>query len=127
MTPYLIEFPETGSSSIGFISIAQKLPFGIKRVYWTYYTPQDVNRGGHAHKDLEQVLIAVCGTIVVHTEMANGESNRFILDKPNKGLYLPSNCWRDMKYTHNAIQVCLASKEYEPNDYIRNYGEFKQK
>lgn len=127
MNPYLIEFPKIGNSGIGYVSICERenLPFKVNRVYWTYYTPEDVNRGGHAHLDLEQILIAVCGTIIVHTENSKGESNRFILDTPNKGLYLPKMCWRSMKYTHSAIQVCLASEQYSELDYIRSYETFK--
>ena len=126
MNPYLINFPKIGSTSIGYVSIAEgdNLPIKVNRVYWTYFTPEDVARGGHAHKQLEQVLIAVSGTIIVHTETKD-ESNRFILSSPNQGLYIPSGCWRTMKYTHNAIQICLASMEYKESDYIRSYQEFK--
>lgn len=125
MNPYLIEFPKKGARDIGYLSISEKMPFDVKRVYWTYYTPEDVARGGHSHKELEQILVAVSGTVIVHTETKDGISNRFILDSPTVGLYLPKNCWRDMKYTHNAIQICLASHEYDEQDYIRNYQTFK--
>ena len=59
--PTIIEFPKIGSSELGYITIAEaqkNIPFDIKRVYWTYFTPQDVVRGGHAHKNLEQVIFA---------------------------------------------------------------------
>jgi hypothetical protein len=126
MNPYLINFPKIGNPSMGYVSISEgvNLPIKVNRVYWTYFTPEDVARGGHAHKQLEQVLIAVSGTIIIHTETKT-DSNRFILSSPSQGLYIPAGCWRTMKYTHNAIQVCLASMEYRESDYIRSYQEFK--
>ena len=58
--PYLIDFPKIGEPSLGYISVAEKnnLPFIPKRVYWTYFTPENIERGGHAHIELQQVLIA---------------------------------------------------------------------
>ena len=58
-TPHLIEFPKIGKPELGFISIAEKenLPFVPKRIYWTYFTPEDVERGGHSHYDLHQILV----------------------------------------------------------------------
>lgn len=124
--PYIIEFPKIGESSLGYISIAEKtnLPFVPKRVYWTYYTPEEVERGAHAHFELEQILIAVAGKITVTTELKNGERAQYVLDSPSKGLYIPKMCWRTMKYSHNAVQVCIASQEYDENDYIRDYNKF---
>ncbi len=125
MTPHLINFPKIGSRDIGYLSFAEKLPFKINRVYWTYHTPSDVARGGHSHKELEQVLLALSGTITIYTENLNGESNRFILSNQSQGLYLPQQTWRDIKYSHDAIQLCLASLEYDEKDYIRSYNQFK--
>jgi hypothetical protein len=124
--PYLIEFPQTGNSSLGYISIAEKenLPFVPKRVYWTYFTPNEIERGGHSHYDLEQILVAVAGKIIVTTELKDGTKNEFILDSPNQGLFIPKMCWRTMKYNHNAVQMCIASIEYDNADYIREYSEF---
>lgn len=125
-SPHLIQFPKIGQSSLGYISIAEKenLPFIPKRVYWTYYTPEEVERGGHSHYELQQILVAVAGKIIVTTELKNGEKQEFILDSPDKGLYIPKMCWRTMKYTHNAVQMCIASIEYDTKDYIRDYEDF---
>ena len=125
--PCIIEFPKLGKSSYGYISPAEKenLPFEVKRIYWTYYTPEDVERGGHSHIDLQQILIAVAGTITVNTETLNGHKQVFILDNPSIGLLIPKLCWREMKYTHNAVQMCIASIVYDERDYIRNYNDFK--
>ena len=125
--PCIIEFPKLGKSSYGYISPAEKenLPFEVNRVYWTYYTPEDVERGGHSHIDLQQILIAMAGTITVKTEILTGYKQTFILDNPSKGLLIPKLCWREMKYTHNAVQMCIASIIYDEKDYIRDYNDFK--
>lgn len=124
--PFLIEFPKIGGPALGYISVAEKenLPFEPKRIYWTYFTPEEVERGGHSHYDLRQILLAVAGKIEVSTELLSGEKETFVLDKPNVGLYIPKMCWRNMRYTHNAVQICIASIEYDEKDYIREYSEF---
>lgn len=124
--PYIIEFPKIGNSNLGYISVAENdnIPFKIKRVYWTYFTPDDVIRGGHAHYELQQVLIAVSGKIIIKIEMPGEMEKEFILDSPNYGLYLPKLAWGTMKYTHNTVQMCLANLPYNESDYIRNYSEF---
>lgn len=125
--PYLLEYSRFGDPTLGYISVAEKesFPFEVKRVYWTYFTPEDVRRGGHAHYNLEQILIAVAGRIVITTETLNGDKDEFILDKPNIGLFIPKMCWREMQYSHNAVQVCIASLAYSEEDYIRDYQLFK--
>jgi hypothetical protein len=127
--PHILEFKRIGDSSLGYISVAEKdaLPFEVKRVYWTYFTPEDVQRGGHAHYDLEQILIAVAGRIIVKTELLDGSKEEFVLDKPNTGLFIPKMCWREMQYTHNAVQICIASLAYTEDDYIRDYQIFQDK
>lgn len=125
--PKLINFNKIGSPSLGYISVAENvdnIPFEVKRVYWTYYTPQDVTRGGHAHHDLEQVIVAVSGTITFTTEDLKGNKEEFILDSPDKGLYIPKLIWRDIKFSHNAVLLCMASEKYLESDYIRDYKTF---
>jgi hypothetical protein len=125
--PQILEFQKTGSSELGYISIVEQLsniPFEINRVYWTYFTPQNVERGGHANIDKEMVLVAVSGIIEVYTELQNGLKEAFLLDRPDIGLYMPKLCWHTMKYSHNAVQVVIASNLYSKGDYIRDYNEF---
>ncbi len=126
--PHIINFPKIGDSVQGYISVAenQNLPFAVKRVYWTYFTPESVERGGHAHYDLEQILVAVAGSIKISIELSGGIKNDYTLDKPNVGLYIPKMTWRTMQYTHNAVQMCIASMAYEEKDYIRDYETFKK-
>ncbi|CAM2918923.1 WxcM-like domain-containing protein [Chryseobacterium flavum] len=126
--PHIITFDKIGSSELGYITIAEarkNIPFDIQRVYWTYYTPQDVTRGGHAHKKLQQVIFAVSGIITFNTEDKEGNKETFILDHPTKGLFIPELIWRDIQFSHNAVLLCLASELYDENDYFRDFEEFK--
>lgn len=127
MKPYLIEFDSIGSASLGYISVAEQLkniPFEIKRTYWTYFTPQNVLRGGHANIEKELVLVAVAGTIQIDIELQDGYKESFVLQRPDRGLYLPNLCWHTMQYSHSAVQMVLASNFYSPDDYIRDYHTF---
>ncbi|HFK5507372.1 sugar 3,4-ketoisomerase [Elizabethkingia anophelis] len=125
--PHIITFDKIGSSELGYITIAEaqkNIPFDIKRVYWTYYTPQDVVRGGHAHKALKQVIFAVAGIIKFNTIDSKGNKETFILDHPVKGLYIPNLIWRDIHFSHNAVLLCLASEHYAEEDYFRDYEDY---
>jgi hypothetical protein len=126
--PYVIDFPKIGDSHLGYISLAEKqmLPFIPKRIYWTYYTPKDVVRGNHSHYELEQILVAVAGKVNVTIITIEGNEYEFILDSPDKGVFIPKLCWRVLKYTKNAVLMCIASLEYSESDYIRSYLEFKK-
>lgn len=126
--PYLIELPHQGSLEIGYLAIAESektFPFRIERVFWAYYTPDSVVRGRHAHHETEMILIAAAGRIILTTEMPGQTPQVFVLDKPNQGVYIPRHCWHTMQYSHNAVQLVLASTHYKEEDYIREYDEFK--
>lgn len=126
--PFVIKFNKIGNSHSGYISVveAQKnISFEIKRVFFTYHTPEEVIRGHHAHHYTEMVLIAVAGKIILNTEMPDGSKCTFVLDKPEYGVYLPRYCWHTMQYSHNAVQLVLASTLYQEEDYIRAYDDVK--
>lgn len=128
-TPSIINFSQIGSSELGYISVAEykdSVPFDIKRVYWTYFTPNHVIRGGHSHINLQQLIVAVSGIIEFTLESKQGCKFNFKLDKPNLGLYIPKGYWRDIKFSHNAVLLCLASEKYDEFDYVRDYNEFKK-
>ncbi|WP_426060737.1 sugar 3,4-ketoisomerase [Hymenobacter sp. B1770] len=128
--PYLIKFPKLGAPEIGYISVTEQhrlVPFTIERIFWTYYTPESIVRGRHAHHNTEQVLIATAGRITVTTELANGSIQTFKLEDPNVGLYVPPHAWHTMQYSHSAVQLVLASQPYDEADYIREYEAFRQK
>lgn len=127
--PHLITFPRIGKPTEGYISVAEvqkNIPFEIKRVYWTYYTPYNVQRGGHAHHQLFQVLVAVSGRITISTESMEGKQETFLLENPDVGLFLPPPFWHTMQFSHNAVMLSLCSMEYQEADYIRRYENFKQ-
>jgi hypothetical protein len=126
--PHIIRFGKIGEPGIGYISVGETagtIPFEIKRVFWTYFTPEEVVRGRHAHHNTEMILIAVSGRIVVNTEMQDGSMDVFTLDRPDTGLYIPLKCWHTMQYSHNSVQMVLASSNYNESDYVRSYKEFK--
>ena len=127
-SPYLIDFLKLGAPDVGYISVTEGastyVPFEIKRAFWTYYTPESVVRGRHAHKATEQVLIAVSGIILVTVENANGKTEIFKLDRPSLGLYIPPHFWHTMQFSHNAVQMVFASTLYREDDYLRTKEAF---
>lgn len=127
--PYLIQFPKLGAPEIGYISVTEQqnlLPFVVQRIFWTYYTPESIVRGRHAHHRTEQVLIATAGRILVTSELADGTLQTFRLEDPHVGLYVPPHAWHTMQYSHSSVQLVLASQPYQDSDYIRDYQEFKR-
>ena len=125
--PHLIDFSKVGKPELGYLTIAQNssLPFRIERVYWTYYTPDEVLRGHHAHHELEQIIFAVSGQIDFELEALDGSKYLFSLKRPNVGLYIPRLYWRTIRFSHNAVLLCLASMEYSEGEYIREYADFQ--
>lgn len=125
--PTLFEFGKIGKLDLGYITVAEnsELPFPVKRVYWTYYTPDSVIRGYHAHLRLNQLIFAVSGEINFRLESIDGREYRFVLNRPYLGLYIPPGDWREIKLSHNAVLLCLASLEYDETDYIRDYEDFR--
>ena len=127
--PQLITFSKSGEPSIGYIAISENfkhVPFDVKRVFWTYFTPDSIVRGRHAHHHSEMVIIAGAGRIILNTETLSGELETFILEKPDVGVHLPPYCWHSMQYSHNAVQLVLASTFFDEQDYIRDFVEFKK-
>jgi dTDP-4-dehydrorhamnose 3,5-epimerase-like enzyme len=111
----------------GHISVVEnnkEVPFEVKRIYYLYDVPSGEERGGHAHKDLKQLIIAVSGSFDVI--VGDGKTEKtFSLNRPNKGLYFTSGLWRKINnFSSGAICLVLASHEYDEKDYIRNYNEF---
>ncbi|GAB2775901.1 dTDP-4-dehydrorhamnose 3,5-epimerase-like enzyme [Hymenobacter luteus] len=126
--PRLIEFSRLGDTTIGYLTVAQNsgLPFTVQRVYWTYSVSDEVVRGHHAHKELEQIIFAVSGEIEFTLEDIWGKQTTYYLDKPNVGLYIPRLYWRTIKFSRDAVLLCLASLEYIEEEYIRDYVIFSQ-
>lgn len=114
------------SDNRGYLSVIEgglDIPFEIKRIYYLYMVPA-VARGAHAHKELQQLLIATSGSVEVIMDDGNNKKS-FQLDKPWKGLLIPPGLWRDLEnFSNDAVVMCLASEKYNPDDYIRDYNDF---
>lgn len=110
----------------GNLSVIEKdvLPFVIKRVYYLYDVPSSSSRGGHAHKKLQQFLIAVSGSFDVVLD--NGTQRRNItLNRPDRGLLIPNGIWRELEhFSSGAVCLSLVSAEYDEDDYIRDYDTY---
>lgn len=100
------------------------IPFEIKRIYYMYDTKEEVHRGFHAHKNLEQILICIHGSCKI--KLDNGTEQKIVLlEKPYEGLYVANNMWREMyDFSPDAVLMVLASDYYREEDYIRNYDDF---
>ena len=114
------------SDTRGYLSVVENgldIPFDIKRIYYLYMVPE-VARGAHAHKALQQLLIATSGSVEVIMDDGRNKKS-FLLDKPWKGLLIPAGLWRDLEnFSGGAVLMCLASEKYDEKDYIRDYDEF---
>ena len=110
----------------GKLSVIEKsiVPFEIKRVYYLYDVPSDAFRGGHAHKNLIQFMIALSGSFEVKID--DGSNNKKVmLNKPNQGLLIPSGIWREMdNFSAGAVCLVLASEFFDESDYFRDYNSF---
>jgi dTDP-4-dehydrorhamnose 3,5-epimerase-like enzyme len=110
----------------GNLAVLEKdtIPYKIERVYYLYDVPSDSHRGGHAHKDCMELLIAISGSFTV--ELDNGEEKQTVtLNKPNKGLLIPTMIWRELTdFSSGAMCLVLASHIFEEEDYIREKEDF---
>jgi len=126
-SPRKITLHKYGAPVIGYLTAptVHALPFRVRHVFWTYFTPERVTRGRHAHKRTWIAIFALTGKITVHTEMPDGTKKSFTLDKPNIGLLVPPMVWHVQRYSHTAIQIALASLPYDEREYIRDYNVYK--
>jgi len=101
------------------------IPFEIKRAYYLYDIPGGEGRGGHAHKELQQLIIAVSGAFDILLDDGNNKK-QIHLDKPYIGLHIVPGIWRELlNFSSGAICLVLASNKYNENDYIRKYNIYK--
>ncbi|WDO11395.1 FdtA/QdtA family cupin domain-containing protein [Flavobacterium sp. WW92] len=100
------------------------VPFDIKRVYYLFDVPSNSHRGGHAHKNLIQLLIPLSGSFDV--VLNDGKENQIItLNKPDKGLLIKPTIWRELEnFSSGAVCLVIASEVYEEDDYIREFDQF---
>ncbi|WP_353148010.1 FdtA/QdtA family cupin domain-containing protein [Flavobacterium sp.] len=121
----LIDIPKINNTK-GNIGVIENdtIPFDVKRVYYLFDVPSGAKRGGHAHKKLKQVLIAISGSFDV--VLKNGKSKEIItLNRPDKGLLIENNIWRELEnFSSGSVCLVLASEEFSENDYIRSYKDY---
>ena len=122
----LLEFPKIHDprGNLTFVEGAEHVPFEIRRAYWIYGVPGGEKRGGHAYRELHEVLIALSGSFEV--QLDDGVRHRTeVLNRGYSGLYVPNMIWRELEsFSTNAVCLILASEPYSKADYIRDKGEF---
>lgn len=100
------------------------IPFSIERVYYLYDVPGDAERGGHAHKQLFQLIVAASGSFRITLNDGN-QTSSYLLNNPNKGLIIVPGIWRDLsEFSSGSVCLVLASMKYEAEDYIRDFQDF---
>jgi len=124
----IIHFPKIQNRAGNITPIQNNIeaPFAIKRVYYLYDVPGGESRGAHAHKALEQLIIAASGSFDVTID--DGKNKKTIsLNRPNYGLHLKPGMWRELSnFSSGSICLVLASLLYDESDYIRDYEDFKK-
>ena len=113
------------AGNITIIEGNNHIPFEIKRIYYLYDIPGGENRGGHAHKELYQLVIAAGGSFDILLD--DGQNKKVVtLNRPYYGLLVVPGIWRElMEFSSGAVCLVLASDFYNENDYIREYKDFK--
>ena len=128
MKHYIIHFPKIIDPR-GNLTVAEQrehVPFDIQRVYWTYDVPSGESRGGHAHRECEEVIIAVSGSFDVTLDFGDHRQT-YHLNHPYQGLYVGTGIWRTLDdFSSGAVCLVLASHLFEEEDYIRDYDEYLQ-
>lgn len=110
--------------NLTFIEAEDHIPFDIKRVYYIYDVPGGTSRGGHAHKQLQQLMIAMAGSFDVTLDDGR-EKRTFQLNRSYYGLYIPPMMWRELdNFSSGSVCLVLASAFYDEEDYFRNYEAF---
>lgn len=112
--------------NISVIENSITIPFDVKRTYYLYDVPGGESRGGHAHKDLQQLIIAVSGSFNVTLDDGNVKRT-FALNRPYQGLLVVPGIWRELdNFSSGSVCLVLASLKYDEQDYIRDYNDFLQ-
>ncbi|MCW2291625.1 MULTISPECIES: FdtA/QdtA family cupin domain-containing protein [Pseudomonas] len=124
----IIDLPkiEDKRGNLTFIEGGRHVPFDIGRVYYLYDVPGGADRGGHAHKKLHQLLVAISGSFDV--TLSDGKASfKYSLNRSYYGLYVPPMMWRDIdNFSSGSVCLVLASDYYSEDDYFRDYGAFSQ-
>lgn len=123
---YIIELPKINNpfGSLTAIERNSHIPFEIQRVYYLYDIPGGAERGGHAHRELQQLIIALFGSFDVILDDGH-QKQRFHLNRSYQGLYVRTLIWRELdNFSSGSVCLVLASNRYDEADYYRDYNEF---
>lgn len=122
----MVDLPKISDprGNLTFVEGGNQIPFDIRRVYYLYDVPGGAERGGHAHKALSQLIIAMSGSFDVILD-EGGEKKRFHLNRSYQGLYVCPMIWRELdNFSSGSVCMVLASNIYEESDYYRDYNEY---
>lgn len=124
----LLEFPIVSDprGNLTFIESSRHIPFNIKRVYYLYDVPGGAERGGHGHRNLHQVIVAMSGSFDVVLNDGT-RSHRYHLNRSYYGLYISPMMWREIdNFSSGSVCMVLASDFYDEADYFRSLEDFKR-
>ena len=125
----IIELPKVHNRAGNLTALENNvnIPFEVNRIYYLYDVPGGIERGGHAHKELEQFIIAVSGSFDILID--DGTNRKIVhLDRPYIGLHITPGIWRELlNFSSGTICLVLAFHKYDENDYIRDYINFIKK
>ncbi|MBA3682421.1 MAG: FdtA/QdtA family cupin domain-containing protein [Bacteroidetes bacterium] len=124
----LLSFPKIldPRGNLTFLQNPNSIPFHIKRVFWLYDVPGGEKRGAHAYKTQDEVIIALSGSFDVVITNADGETQKYSLNRPYYGLYIPAQTWRHIEnFSTNSVGLHLSSHLYDPADYIWEIDRIK--
>lgn len=122
----IIELPKMSDprGNLSFVESDSQVPFAIQRVYYVYDVPGGADRGGHAHKSLHQLIIAMSGSFDITLDDGK-DKKKFHLARSYYGLYICPMIWRTMdNFSSGSVLMVLASTKYAEDDYYRNYDDF---
>lgn len=110
--------------NLSYLENLNHIPFNISRIYYLYNVPENQERGGHAHKKLSQLIIAISGSFDI-TLKDNFNEKKINLSRPDQALYVCPMIWRDLgNFSKDAVCMVLASHKYDKQDYIHNYESY---
>ena len=124
----LIDFPKIldARGNLSFLQNADQIPFEMQRVYWIYDVPGGEQRGGHAYKSLQEIIIALSGSFDVVLNDGK-EEKKYTLNRSYYGLYIPKMVWRHLdNFSTNSLAFIVANKQYDELDYIRDFKNYQR-